>query len=170
MRVAIWGFGREGRAALAALRARFRDKPLTVFCSAAEAELDASRARVTRCDAIARITRLAADHRSAADARCAVWRIRRRDQVARHQPVQAAVSRSRSARRALHLGHARCGSPSIRDARTICVTGTKGKSTITALIAHLLRTGGHRTALAGNIGLPLLELLDADQRAARTCG
>ena len=45
---------------------------------------------------------------------------------------------------------------------TICVTGTKGKSTTTALLAHLLRAGGHRTALAGNIGLPLLELLDAE--------
>jgi UDP-N-acetylmuramoylalanine--D-glutamate ligase len=48
-------------------------------------------------------------------------------------------------------------------ARTICVTGTKGKSTTTALIAHLLRAGGHRTALAGNIGMPLLELLDPSQ-------
>ena len=48
------------------------------------------------------------------------------------------------------------------DARTICVTGTKGKSTTTALIAHLLRAGGHRTALAGNIGLPLLELVDGE--------
>ena len=47
-------------------------------------------------------------------------------------------------------------------ARTLCVTGTKGKSTTTALLAHLLRAGGHRTALAGNIGLPLLELLDAE--------
>ena len=43
-------------------------------------------------------------------------------------------------------------------ARTVCVTGTKGKSTTTALLAHLLRAGGHCTALAGNIGLPLLEL------------
>jgi UDP-N-acetylmuramoylalanine--D-glutamate ligase len=42
------------------------------------------------------------------------------------------------------------------------VTGTKGKSTTTALLAHLLRAGGHRTALAGNIGMPLLELVDAD--------
>src|SRR5690606_816269 len=42
---------------------------------------------------------------------------------------------------------------------TVCVTGTKGKSTTTALLAHLLRAGGHRTALAGNIGLPLLEVL-----------
>jgi UDP-N-acetylmuramoylalanine--D-glutamate ligase len=49
------------------------------------------------------------------------------------------------------------------DARTVCVTGTKGKSTTTALIAHLLRAGGHRTALAGNIGMPLLELLDPPQ-------
>jgi UDP-N-acetylmuramoylalanine--D-glutamate ligase len=47
-------------------------------------------------------------------------------------------------------------------ARTLCVTGTKGKSTTTALLAHLLRAGGHRTALAGNIGLPLLELQDDD--------
>src|SRR5690606_18742648 len=40
-------------------------------------------------------------------------------------------------------------------ARTACITGTKGKSTTSALMAHLLRAGGHRTALAGNIGLPL---------------
>src|SRR5690606_23451298 len=46
------------------------------------------------------------------------------------------------------------------DARTGCVTGTKGKSTTTALLAHLLRAGGLRTALCGNIGMPLLELLD----------
>ena len=35
-------------------------------------------------------------------------------------------------------------------ANTICVTGTKGKSTTSALLAHLLRAGGHRTALTGN--------------------
>jgi UDP-N-acetylmuramoylalanine--D-glutamate ligase len=43
---------------------------------------------------------------------------------------------------------------------TVCVTGTKGKSTTTALVAHLLRAAGHRTGLVGNIGLPLLEVLD----------
>src|SRR5690606_16759852 len=47
-------------------------------------------------------------------------------------------------------------------ARTIRVTGTKGKSTTTALLAHLLRAGSHRTALCGNIGMPLLELIDGD--------
>jgi UDP-N-acetylmuramoylalanine--D-glutamate ligase len=39
------------------------------------------------------------------------------------------------------------------------VTGTKGKSTVTALIAHVLRKSGKCIALAGNIGTPLLDLV-----------
>ena len=54
-------------------------------------------------------------------------------------------------------------------ARTICVTGTKGKSTTTALLAHLLRAAAIVTALAGNIGLPLLEVLDP-RAGARVLG
>lgn len=42
--------------------------------------------------------------------------------------------------------------------KTICVTGSKGKSTTSSLIAHLLRHARQRTALAGNIGLPLLDV------------
>ncbi|HEY4556378.1 MAG TPA: UDP-N-acetylmuramoyl-L-alanine--D-glutamate ligase, partial [Lysobacter sp.] len=52
-------------------------------------------------------------------------------------------------------------------ANTVCITGTKGKSTTSALTAHLLRAAGHATALAGNIGLPLLELPDAPGPAFR---
>jgi len=48
------------------------------------------------------------------------------------------------------------------DQNTICVTGTKGKSTTSALLAHLLRSCGHRVCLAGNIGLPLLACDDRD--------
>ena len=37
-RLAIWGYGREGRAALAALRWRLPGQPITVFCNEPEAE------------------------------------------------------------------------------------------------------------------------------------
>jgi UDP-N-acetylmuramoylalanine--D-glutamate ligase len=40
--------------------------------------------------------------------------------------------------------------------KTICITGTKGKSTTSALLAHMLESCGYRVQLAGNIGLPLL--------------
>ena len=82
-------------------------------------------------------------------------------QVAGHQSRTARRPGGRRARHALHRRHRAVVRRTRPDARTLCVTGTKGKSTTTALLAHLLRAGGHRTALAGNIGLPLLELLDA---------
>lgn len=47
-------------------------------------------------------------------------------------------------------------------ARVIGVTGTKGKSTTAALACHLARQAGLDMALAGNIGVPALDLLDGD--------
>jgi UDP-N-acetylmuramoylalanine--D-glutamate ligase len=43
--------------------------------------------------------------------------------------------------------------------RTIMTTGTNGKTTTTALIGALLRALGHDTVDAGNIGLPVSELV-----------
>ena len=49
-------------------------------------------------------------------------------------------------------------------ATTIGITGTKGKSTTTALTAHILETAGKHVFLAGNIGnSPLLQLDDATE-------
>jgi UDP-N-acetylmuramoyl-L-alanine---L-glutamate ligase len=45
------------------------------------------------------------------------------------------------------------------------VTGTKGKSTTAALAFHLARAAGVSAQLAGNIGVPALELLDRDAAA-----
>jgi len=42
-------------------------------------------------------------------------------------------------------------------AKTICISGTMGKSTTAALLAHLLVGAGVNTCLAGNIGLPMLD-------------
>jgi UDP-N-acetylmuramoylalanine--D-glutamate ligase len=44
------------------------------------------------------------------------------------------------------------------DATFIAITGTNGKSTTTALIAHILRRAGKDVQLGGNIGTPILEL------------
>lgn len=45
------------------------------------------------------------------------------------------------------------------DQTTVCVTGTKGKSTTSSLIAHLLDKTGHRCMLAGNVGIPIISML-----------
>jgi len=44
------------------------------------------------------------------------------------------------------------------EARYIGITGTNGKSTTTALIAHILEAAGRRVAVGGNLGTPALSL------------
>ena len=46
-----------------------------------------------------------------------------------------------------------------RDVPTLCVTGTKGKSTTSALAAVVLTAAGQPAVHAGNIGTPLLDVL-----------
>ncbi len=45
-----------------------------------------------------------------------------------------------------------------RDARTIAITGTNGKSTTTALVGHLLDDGTRPVAIGGNLGTPAIAL------------
>jgi UDP-N-acetylmuramoylalanine--D-glutamate ligase len=44
--------------------------------------------------------------------------------------------------------------------KTIAITGTKGKSTTSSAIAHVLKKSGKRCDLGGNIGIPPLEMLN----------
>jgi UDP-N-acetylmuramoyl-L-alanine---L-glutamate ligase len=144
-RVALWGFGREGRATWAALRGRFPQMPLTVFCPAGECvEVTAVVDELTHVDG-----RVSADALAGFDLVIKSPGISPYTPMAQQALALGAVFGSGTA---LWFGERLPG-------LTLCVTGTKGKSTTSALIAHLLRCGGHRVALAGNVGMPLLELL-----------
>jgi len=50
-------------------------------------------------------------------------------------------------------------------ARVLGVTGTNGKSTVTALAGAMGAAAGRRTVVAGNIGLPVLDALDSAEGA-----
>ncbi len=45
-------------------------------------------------------------------------------------------------------------------APVIAITGTNGKSTVTTLVGEMAKAAGLAVAVAGNIGLPVLDLLD----------
>jgi len=155
-RVALWGWGREGRAAYGALRARLPAQPLTLFCGADEA---------AAADAIGDGL-LSVETEASAGRLSAFEVVVKSPGISPYRPEALLASRAGTVfvgGTALWFGE-RAGEGEV--ARGVaCVTGTKGKSTTTALLAHLLRAGGHRTALAGNIGLPLLELLDDEAGA-----
>ena len=44
--------------------------------------------------------------------------------------------------------------------QTIGISGTKGKSTTTSLIYHLLKESGHDAILTGNIGIPCFDIME----------
>lgn len=149
-RIGIWGAGREGMAAWRVLRQQFPGKDLTILCPANEAEH-------TRTQVDARTTvigdTITATHLRAFDIIV---------KSAGISPYSTAAQDAKNSGVRFTSGTALWFSAN-PTARVIAVTGTKGKSTTSAMIAHLLRAAGQRTALAGNIGLPLLELFDTPQ-------
>ena len=152
-KVALWGWGREGRAAYHAIRARLPSLPLTLFCSAAEA---AEAASLHDANLVAD-TDVSAGRLSAFDV------VVKSPGISPYKPeAVAAAGQGTRFIGGTALWFAEHADADGIAANTLCVTGTKGKSTTTALLAHLLRAGGHVTALVGNIGLPLLEALEPD--------
>jgi UDP-N-acetylmuramoylalanine--D-glutamate ligase len=144
-RVAIWGAGREGRAAYRALRRHAPTAKPTVLCRPDERDevntyVDAQTpvlAQVVTADTL-----------------------RAFDVVVKSPGISPHLG---AARDALAAGVRFVSGSALwfanhPDARVIAVSGTKGKSTTTAMIAHLLRAAGRRVVMAGNIGLPLLDV------------
>jgi len=141
-RVAVWGLGREGRAAVGFLRKHHPGLPLLVLNDAADSRpperLGGNIEYVFGADEIARaIERVDVIVKSPG-----VSLYRRELQSAREAGVQVTSL--------LNLWFAEQF-----DLTTICVTGTKGKSTTASLIAHILEKLGRRVALVGNIGVPI---------------
>ncbi len=150
-RVALWGWGREGRAAYRVLRERLPDLPLTLFCPEAEA----AGAREETGGAL----EVRADVTGQALAGFEV--VIKSPGISPYGEAAQAAARSGThfiGGTSLWFAEHANADGVVRD--TVCVTGTKGKSTTTSLLAHLLRASGARTGLVGNIGLPLLEALD----------
>ncbi len=50
--------------------------------------------------------------------------------------------------------------------RVLAITGTNGKSTVTQMAGDICAAAGRRTVVAGNIGTPVLDALDAAERSA----
>jgi UDP-N-acetylmuramoylalanine--D-glutamate ligase len=149
-RVALWGWGREGRAAWRALHDA--GIGLALFCNQAEAT-----------EALALDPGLVIEPEASAARLSAYDVVVKSPGISPYQPEALAAAEAGTGfvgGTALWFGERARADGVVPGA--VCVTGTKGKSTTTALLAQLLRAGGHRTALAGNIGLPLLELVDGD--------
>lgn len=140
-RIGLLGCGREGRAAVTALRAAYPDVDLTVLAESGALPEDVPGRlgpfdeRLCEFDVLLRspgvpVLHPALVHYQAAGGRivnpASTWFVERPE-----LPV-------------------------------IAVTGSKGKSTTASLLAHMLRLAGRRTLLAGNIGVPLLAHLHTD--------
>lgn len=132
-KVVIWGTGREAGSVIRALKLRNIDAAVTVIDEKPGAMLDGIEAKPVDIDIIA-----------AAD-------------VVVRSP---GVSRYRS-----ELTHAKAVTTATNlwfgeeHAPIIAITGTKGKSTTSSLIAHVMAALGMRVQLAGNIGQSPLDLL-----------
>lgn len=143
-RIAVYGAGREGQAALAWLRHRRPDVDLEVLVD------DDTAPSIDDAVAVSAVT----TGRPAVVARLADGI----DVLVRSPgvPLRSAGVRAAAAAGVHMTTSTTLWFQSHQPDNVIAVTGTKGKSTTSALLAHLLGASGRDAALLGNIGAPLL--------------
>ncbi|MFF3869688.1 UDP-N-acetylmuramoyl-L-alanine--D-glutamate ligase [Micromonospora sp. NPDC001898] len=147
--VAVWGAGREGRAAVTAIAAHGPADLVAVDDSANflalpwEGPLAEAAPLVTGEEGLARLAAADVVVRSPGVPNTHPWMVELR---------RRGVTVTQGS--ALWMAdHAR---------RTVGVTGSKGKSTTSSLISHLLTAVDRPNVFGGNIGVPLLDLPEAD--------
>lgn len=146
-RVAVHGLGREGRSVVSHVRASNANSAIVVLDDADLGEVDRAFA-----------DRMGADVVTGAGASAAA--VLDSDVVVRSPGVPLSHPAQQAARTAgIHVTTALNIFFAVhRPDNVVAVTATKGKSTTASLLAHLLMAAGRRVALAGNVGLSVLDL------------
>lgn len=144
-RVLVMGLGRNGGGVAAARFFASKGEEVTAVDSRSASELAASIAEVEPLGVRVRL----GPHDPADFERCDLLVV---NPAVRFEDPLVARARERGARIVTEMGL------TLRELRcpAVAVTGTKGKSTTTALLARMLEASGIRTALGGNIGRSLL--------------
>ena len=142
--VALWGFGREGRATLDALRALPRPPREVVIVTDRPPRAGTAAPPGTEWVAggpgLARLLSAEVVVRSPG--------------ISRYRDDASRVAATTTVTTGTNLWFSEHS-----EERVVAVTGSKGKSTTSSLIAHLARAAGETVVLAGNIGVPLLARL-----------
>jgi UDP-N-acetylmuramoyl-L-alanine---L-glutamate ligase len=147
--VAVWGTGREGRAAVTAIAPHQPSRLLAVDDSA-------NFLSIAWEGELAELAPLAGGEHAQAALLAADVVVRSPGVPSTHPWMAELRSRGVTITGGSALWMADHAS------RTVGVTGSKGKSTTAALISHLLAAVGRANVFGGNIGVPLLDLPDAD--------
>lgn len=145
-RIGLLGYGRDGRATARALLARHPEARITVLVERGEADTDLPvvigpfDARLQEFEVL----------------------IRSPGVPVNHPALLAAAAAGVAIVNPSSIWLAERGG----DLALVGVTGSKGKSTTSSLLAYLLQAQGREVLLAGNIGVPLLDHLDTAAEVA----
>src|SRR5215471_8841166 len=152
--ILIVGFGTEGQATYQYLRRHFPSKPLSIADQRVITEFPENLIRQIQEDPALTINFGPRYLDSADGCNC--------DIIIKTPGIPAAlpaIARARNAGRVLS-SHAEIFLANYPREKVIGITGTKGKSTTTSLIYHILKSAGLSAELVGNIGQPPLPLID----------
>jgi UDP-N-acetylmuramoylalanine--D-glutamate ligase len=152
--ILILGFGTEGQATYEFLRRRWPSKPLSIADQRTMAEFPQEVANRIQNDTDVR-TNFGPRYLDSADGyNCEV--------IIKTPGIPATTDAVARARRAgiLLTSHSQIFLSNYPREKVIGVTGTKGKSTTTSLIHHILKCAGVSAELVGNIGMPPLARID----------